>query len=421
MKFLKNLGDIITEMIKSISLKNFRQIDLKACDLFGKWYHVTISKNQLNRAAERGIGIDGSNYGFKGIKSSDMLLFPDLKTAVRDPFYEIPTLSIICNIKESNGSGSPLDPRSVAKRALSQLSGFSPGKLLVSPELEFFAIKSDKSYPQLSQSYYHAIPPKDYTSNFRSQVVRLMEEMGYKWKYHHSEVAFGQVEIEVPLATLVKAADGVMTARYIIENVAKEYGLKISFAPKPKKKFAGSGMHVHQYLARRGRSLFYDSKGSYAFLSQLALCYIGGLLKHTPALCAFTNPAPESYQRLVPGFEAPTKLFYSLGDRSAAIRIPAYALYSDELRIEYRPPDATCNIYLTLAAMLMAGIDGIINRLDPIKEGFGPETPKRKLKSLPTSVEEAKEALRKDHQFLLHGGVFSEELIAVWLNNLRMM
>ncbi|MCK5124210.1 MAG: glutamine synthetase, partial [Dehalococcoidia bacterium] len=253
--------------------------------------------------------------------------------------------------------------------------------------------------------------------------VRQIEQAGIPVKYHHHEVGVGQVEIEVLHDTLLKSADAVMLMKYLIKNVTRQSGKVATFMPKPLYQQAGNGMHVHQYLSNGRISLFYDKDG-YASLSQLALSYIGGLLKHGPALLAFTNPSTNSYKRLIPGYEAPVNLFFAAGNRTAAVRIPMYDVNKQRVRIEFRPPDATCNPYLALSAMLMAGLDGIENQIDPAAEGFGPfdidiaempEQERANIKALPSSLRDALDALKDDHDFLLKGEVFTEDLIDAWI------
>jgi len=275
---------------------------------------------------------------------------------------------------------------------------------------------------------YHAIPPKDQLYDLRSQMVMALESVGIPVKYHHHEVGGpGQSEIETPLMGMMAAADASMVIKYITKMVAHENGQTVTFLPKPLYGEAGSGMHFHQHIFKNNVNLFYDPQGP-NLLSQTALYYIGGLLTHAPAVLAFTNPSTNSYRRLVPGFEAPINAFFSSGNRSAAIRVPKYATQPDKVRMEFRPPDATCNPYLAMAAQLMAGLDGIRNKIDPTAAGFGPidddiftwpEERRATIKSLPTSLEEALKALEQDHQFLLEGAVFDETMIQNWIKAKR--
>jgi glutamine synthetase len=272
---------------------------------------------------------------------------------------------------------------------------------------------------------YHAIPPKDQLFNLRQEISRRLELMGVPVKYHHHEVGGpGQVEIETPMMGLIQSGDATMMIKYVAKMAAHLHGQTVTFMPKPLFGEAGSGMHFHQHLFKEGKNLFYDKDG-YGTLSKEALWYVGGLLSHGAAILALTNPSTNSYRRLVPGFEAPVNAFFSLGNRSAAVRIPKYANQPDTARIEFRPPDATGNVYLALSAMLMAGLDGIANRIDPTEAGFGPidanifawdDAKRSSIKSLPSSLNEALKAIETDHDFLLAGEVFNEELIQQWVD-----
>jgi glutamine synthetase len=272
---------------------------------------------------------------------------------------------------------------------------------------------------------YHAHPPRDSLYNLRSEMCLHLEAMGVPVKYHHHEVGGpGQVEIEPPLMGLLEAADATMKVKYVAKMTAAAHNQTATFMPKPLFGEAGNGMHFHQMLVKDGRSLFFDAEG-YACLSEMALYYTGGLLSHGPALLAFTNPSTNSFRRLVPGYEAPVNLFFSAGNRSAAVRIPAYANNPIEQRVEFRPPDATCNVYLAVAAQLMAGLDGILNRMDPGPAGFGPfdsniftwrEEERAKIQALPASLGQALEALDGDCDFLQAGGVMDAEFIDDWID-----
>jgi glutamine synthetase len=275
---------------------------------------------------------------------------------------------------------------------------------------------------------YHAIRPMDQFHDMRSEMCLELEAMGVEVKYHHHEVGGpGQCEIETPLFGIQKAGDACQKVKYVAKNVAVRHDQSVTFMPKPMFGEAGSGMHFHQMLRKGGKNLFY-SKDGYGFMSQTALWYIGGILKHGAVLLAITNPSTNSYRRLIPGFEAPINAFFSLGNRSSAIRVPKYADQEDTARFEFRPPDATCNVYLALAAQLMAGIDGIVNKIDPTAEGFGPfdvnlfswtEEERKKIKALPTSLAEACDALEQDNEFLLRGGVFDRLQLEDWVKALR--
>jgi len=445
----------IEEMFGFVKDEKIEMIDFKVIDLIGRWHHITIPASHFNeRTFVQGIGIDASSYpGYKKVASGDMRIIPDSSTAILDPFCELETLSLICDIFEPDGTPYLKYPRHVARKAESYMSQIQKGTALFSPELEFYIFDDIRyasgineafyyldsveafwnagaeEYPNLGYTFpqkggYHGIPPADVTFSLRSEMVKLIEEAGIAVKYHHHEVGGpGQVEIEVFFDSLLRAADAVMVMKYIIKNTAYQNQKIVNFMPKPLYQEAGSGMHVHQYISDNGISLFYNPDG-YACLSQLALNYIGGLLKHGPALLALTDSSTNSYKRLVPGYEAPVNLFFAAGNRTAAIRIPTYDTNEQNERIEFRPPDATCNPYLALAAMLMAGLDGVENKIDPSVEGFGPfeiniaemlEAERAKIKVLPASLEDALNALRDDHEFLLKGGVFTEDLIDAWI------
>ncbi|HQN43292.1 MAG TPA: type I glutamate--ammonia ligase [Anaerolineaceae bacterium] len=436
---------------------DIRMIDLKFCDLWGRWHHVTISASEFTpELMEAGIGFDGSSVGFKSVKAGDMALIPDLTTGFLDPFWEMPTLSFICDTVEADTKERFAgDPRIVVQRAEAYMQerGFATESLW-GPEFEFYvfndvvlentvnaasyrvdayegqwnSVQGGDGHLLPLHGGYHAIPPRDQTYDLRARMVMTLEQVGVPVKYHHHEVGGpGQCEIETPLMGLLAAADASLVIKYISKMVANAAGQTVTFLPKPLYGEAGSGMHFHQQLLRDGANLFYDAKGP-NLLSKTALYYIGGLLTHAPAVLAFTNPSTNSYRRLVPGFEAPISAFFSSGNRSAAIRVPKYATQPDTVRFEFRPPDATCNPYLAMAAQLMAGLDGIRRKIDPTPAGFGPidddifSWPAEKratIKSLPTSLEEALDALEADYDFLLEGGVFTEEMLRTWVKGKR--
>jgi glutamine synthetase len=432
-------------------------VDLKFCDLYGRWHHLSVPASQFSpELMENGIGFDGSAVGLKSVKAGDMVLVPELSTATIDPFWQAATLSFICTTLEADTHDIfPNDPRNIAIRAEEYLrkSGIA-SESRWGPEFEFYIFDSvSYEYGVNRASYrvdcseadwnslegghghyiplhggYHAIPPKDQFYNLRSEMCLRLEEMGVPVKYHHHEVGGpGQSEIETPMMGLVQAGDATMIIKYVSKMTAHQNGKTVTFMPKPLYGEAGSGMHFHQHLFKDGVNVFYDAQG-YGCLSKIALYYIGGLLTHGPALLAFTNPSTNSYSRLVPGFEAPVNAFFSLGNRSAAVRIPKYATQPDTARMEFRPPDATCNVYLALAAMLLAGMDGIQRKIDPTEAGFGPfdanifawtDEQRSKIKSLPATLNEALVALENDHDFLLAGDVFSELLIKQWVDHKR--
>jgi glutamine synthetase len=436
---------------------NIQIVDMKFCDLYGRWHHLSVPISQFSpELLENGIGFDGSAVGLKSVKAGDMVLVPDLSTAIRDPFWEAPTISFICTTLEADTHDVfTNDPRNIAIRAEAYLreTGIADESRW-GPEYEFYIFDSvSYEYGVNRASYrvdcseadwnsaegghghyiplhggYHAIPPKDRFFNLRTEMTLHLEAMGIPIKYHHHEVGGpGQSEIETPMMGLVRAGDATMIIKYVTKMTALAHDQTVTFMPKPLYGEAGSGMHFHQHLFKEGRNVFYDSKG-YGCLSQTALYYIGGLLTHGPALLALTNPSTNSYSRLVPGYEAPVNAFFSLGNRSAAVRIPKYATQPETARMEFRPPDATCNVYLALAAQLLAGLDGIHKQIDPTAAGFGPidanifdwsDEQRARIKSLPASLNEALIALENDHDFLLAGDIFSEMLIHQWVDYKR--
>ncbi len=445
------------EAQEHIGREGLRMVDLKFSDLWGRWHHVTIPASQFTENLMRdGVGFDGSSVGLKSVKSGDMVLLPDLTTAFRDPFCVHPTLSFICSAYEAD-TKSPFayDPRNIVRRAEEYLktTGIADESIW-GPEYEFYVFNhvsiengvnvasyrvdsSEADWNSATAGHghliplhggYHAIPPKDALHNLRGEICIELENLGVEVKYHHHEVGGpGQCEIETPLFGILRAGDATQIIKYVVKNVAVRHGQTATFMPKPLFGEAGSGMHFHQMLRKNSRNVFYDPNG-YGCLNELAFHYIGGILKHGPALLAITNPSTNSYRRLVPGFEAPVSALFSLGNRSAAIRVPKYADQEETARFEFRPPDATCNVYLALAAQLMAGLDGILKRIDPRAEGFGPidknvfaltEEERRKIRSLPTSLSEACDALEQDHQFLLKGDVFDEGQLADYIRHLR--
>jgi glutamine synthetase len=414
-------------------------IDLKAIDLTGRLHHISlpVTDNILDKMVKEGVGFDGSSYGFRKVENSDMVLIPDLKTAVIDPFREAPTLSFYAHIALTDAKRSPFnqDGRYLAKQVkdlLKKTTGADSSWW--STEFEFYIFSNVEFDTRTSSSYYkvehaeefykkayHAANPQDEYDDFRDEASRLLQKFGIKVKYHHHEVGErGQQEIETYFTDLLTTADNVITAKYILFNFAREKNLFITFMPKPMYHQAGNGMHLHMYLTKKGKNAFYK-KGEYGNMNELGRYFIGGMLKHGAALSAFTNPSTNSYKRLVPGFEAPVVLTYGQGNRASAIRIPKYVSNPQETRFEYRPPDATANPYLCLIAMLLAGIDGVTNKIDPVKEGFGPydknflEDPEsHKHQFLPRNLAEALDALAADNDFLMRGGIFTDELLDQW-------
>jgi len=441
-----------SDVKKFIEKEQVEAIDLRYVDLRGQWRHVTLPASDYGYAMLReGVGFDGSSVGFKKAYASDMaLLAPDLSTAMIDPFCQRKTLAFISEMVEADSRApSPLDPRGVARRAEQHLAKLDwVDTSMWGPEMEFNVLDGVSFNIGLSQSGYqihsceatlesgdglcgprilpsdgyHAMPPADSLYNLRAEIAAHLEAIGIEIKYHHHEGgSAGQMEIEIPLDGLLKAADTVMLIKYVAKMVSRKWGRSATFMPKPIPGDNGNGMHVHQSLWKGKRNLFFSENG-YGGLSDIALSYIAGLLAHGPALLAFTSPSTNSFRRLVPGFEAPTHLFFSIGNRTAAVRIPAYANTEETKRIEFRPPDASCNIYFCLAAQLLAGLDGIGRKIEsgdygPFDEDIHtwPEERLVKLKAVPGSLGEALEELRHDHDFLLQGQVFSQQLIEIWI------
>ena len=425
------------ELIKK---NKIQVIDLKALDLVGRLHHISLPvyKDTLKKIVDEGVGFDGSSYGFRKVENSDMILMPDLNTATIDPFREEPTLSFFSHIHLTDEKRTPFnqDGRFLAKRAealLKKVTGAD--KSWWGPEFEFYIFSNVEYDTRTSTSYYkvehveefykkayHAANPFDEYDDFRDQLTKLLIQQGVKVKYHHHEVGErGQQEIETYFSDLLASGDNIVTTKYILFNFAEKHGLHITLMPKPMYQQAGNGLHLHLYLTKKGKNIFYK-KGAYASLSEIGKYFIGGLLKHAPAVSAFTNPSTNSYKRLVPGFEAPVALTFGQGNRASAVRIPKYVKNPDETRIEYRPPDATMNPYFGMIAIILAGIDGISKKIDPIKEGFGPydknfleDDSVDKIHFLPRGLAEAMDALEADNKFLKQGNIFSDELLEQWV------
>jgi len=422
-------------------------VDLKFCDLLGTWQHVTLPIGSFDESAfDEGLGFDGSSIrGWQGIDKSDMILMPDASTAILDPFTEVPTLSLVCEIAEPvTYEPYAKDPRRVARRAEAYLreTGIAD-TCFVGPECEFFVFdevsyasganearyKVDSSeghwnsgdpglgYTIREKHGYFPPAPHDTLHDLRTRMVLTLERLGVQCEFHHHEVASaGQCEIDLRFESLSRMADQVLLYKYVVKNTALAAGKTATFMPKPIFGDNGSGMHCHQSLWLEGTPLFADRSGP-AGLSQLARGYVGGLLAHAPALLAFCAPTTNSYRRLVPGYEAPVNLAYSSRNRSACIRIPTYNESPKAKRIEFRCPDPTANPYLAFAAMLMAGLDGIERGLDPGEPcDFDLFEDDRGVAQVPGSLAEALDALEADHAFLLKGDVFSEELIRTWID-----
>ncbi|MDQ6914867.1 MAG: type I glutamate--ammonia ligase [Actinomycetota bacterium] len=440
-----------------------RMVDFKFTDLPGTWQHVGLSIYALDEEAfTEGLGFDGSSIrGFQEIQESDMVLIPDPSTAVIDPFHEQTTLSLVCNVIDPiTRELYSRDPRHVAAKAEAYLAGTGiADTCFMGPEAEFFVFdhvafdqrqntafyevdseqafwntgqgfgvarngQANLGYKLRSQQGYFPAPPGDTHADLRARMVVMMERMGIRCEFQHHEVgAPGQAEINVRFNTLLKMGDHLQLKKYVIKNVAREAGKSATFMPKPIFEENGSGMHVHQSLAKGGENVMYDFNG-FAQLSREALNYIGGILAHGRALMAFCAPTTNSYRRLVPGYEAPVNLVYSQRNRSAAVRIPVYSASPKAKRLEFRPPDPSANPYLAFSAMLMAGLDGIQNRIDPgqplDEDVFElPEDELAKIPQVPGSLDEALDALEEDHEFLLKGGVFTPDLIETWIDYKR--
>src|SRR3954454_11086433 len=430
-------------------------LDLRFTDLPGLWQHVSYPIGQLSEDSfEEGFGIDGSSIrGWAAINESDMLLIPDAKTASVDPFYETPTLVMLCDVIDPiTRQHYDRDPRWIARKAELYLQNTGVADIAYfGAEAEFFIFdnirfdqnqhsgfyfidaeegrwnsgreKDNLGYRPRYKEGYFPVPPTDHYQDMRSEMVQTMIKCGLHIECHHHEVATGgQCEIDQRVDTRVKSADNMMTYKYVVRNVANQYGKTVTFMPKPLFQDNGSGMHTHQSLWKGGVPLF--AGDSYAGLSQMALWYIGGLLKHARALSAIIAPTTNSYKRLVPGYEAPVNLAYSRLNRSAACRIPMYSASPKAKRVEFRPPDPAANPYLAFAAMMMAGLDGIVNKIDPGEPldkdiyDLSPEEMK-KVPSMPASLDEALTCLEDDHAFLLRGDVFTEELIETFIDYKR--
>ena len=440
------------EVMQFIKEQEVQFVDVKFCDLLGTWQHFTVPVSEISKDTFKdGFGFDGSSIrGWQAIDASDMLMIPDASTAVIDNFIEAKTLSLICNIKDPvTGKFYDRDPRYIAQKAEKYLKSTGiADTAYFGPEAEFF-IFDDIRYDQTSNSGYYYIDseegtwntgrdempnlghkprhkegyfpvsPIDTQTDIRNEMALELQNVGIRVEAAHHEVATGgQAEIDMRFNSLTAMGDNFMWFKYIIKNVARRYDKTATFMPKPLFGDNGSGMHVHQSLWKNGQPLFAGKE--YAGLSEMGLYYIGGILKHAKALCAFTNSTTNSYKRLVPGFEAPVNFVYSSRNRSAAVRIPMYSTSPKAKRIEYRTPDPTANGYIAFSALLMAGLDGIKNKIKPgnpvDKDLF--TLSKKELKNIPVapgSLEEALKELEKDHKFLLEGGVFTEDLIQTWI------
>src|SRR5579863_455755 len=439
------------KVMEFVKEHNIQVLDLRFTDLPGLWHHVSYPINQLSEDSfEEGFGMDGSSIrGWAAIHESDMLLIPDPAWYMLDPFTEVATLVMVCDVVDPvTKQRYDRDPRYIAKKAEMYIASTGlADTAFFGAEAEFFIfdnvrfdqreqhgfyfidaeegrwnsgrVENNLGYRPRYKEGYFPVAPTDHYQDLRTEMAMTMQNCGLEVECHHHEVATGgQTEIDLKFDSLLRSADHMMVFKYVVKNVANQYGKTVTFMPKPIFQDNGSGMHCHQSLWKQGQPLF--AGDGYAGLSQMALWYIGGLIKHGPALSALIAPTTNSYKRLVPGFEAPVNLAYSRRNRSAACRIPMYSASPKAKRVEYRPPDPSCNPYLAFAAMLMAGLDGIENKIDPGEPldkdiyDLGPEEMKA-VPSMPGSLEESRRALEKDHDFLLKGDVFSEELIETWV------
>jgi glutamine synthetase len=443
------------EVLDFAAKNSAKQLDLRFSDIPGLQHHISYPITELEAESfESGFGIDGSSIrGWAAINESDMLLIPDATTAFMDPFTEVPTLVMLGDVKDPiTKQNYERDPRWIAKKAELYLKNTGLGDTaFFGAEAEFFIFdnirfdqnahsgfyfidaeegrwnsgreKDNMGYRPRYKEGYFPVPPTDHYQDLRAEMVETMIKCGLVIECHHHEVATaGQCEIDQRFNTLVKSADNMMLYKYVIRNTAAQYGKTVTFMPKPLFGDNGSGMHTHQSIWKEGKPLF--AGDGYAGLSPMALNYIGGLLKHARALSAIIAPTTNSYKRLVPGYEAPVNLAYSRRNRSAACRIPMYSASPKAKRVEFRPPDPSCNPYMAFSAMLMAGLDGVLNKIEPGEPldkdiyDLSPEEMKA-VPSMPASLEEALSCLEDDHQFLLKGDVFSGDLIETFIEYKR--
>ncbi|MCC7403348.1 MAG: type I glutamate--ammonia ligase [Bdellovibrionales bacterium] len=439
------------EVLKFAKERGCKMVDFKFTDLPGMWQHFTIPLSELTvDTFEDGLGFDGSSIrGWRSIHESDMVVKPDPKTAIVDPFMEVPTLSLTCDVVMPSGEAYDRDPRNLIKRANAYLlSTGVADTAYFGPEAEFFIfddvryeqtayggfyqVDSDEASwnsgrdegknlgykPRHKEGYFPALP-SDSHHDLRTEICLELERCGMIVERQHHEVATaGQGEIDIRFDSMIEMADKMQWFKYIVKNVARRHGKSATFMPKPLFGDNGSGMHTHVSLWKDGEPLFAGDK--YAGLSQMGLYFIGGILKHASALCAFTNPTTNSYKRLVPGFEAPIKLAYSFSNRSAAIRIPNSGPNPKAKRLEFRTPDPASNVYLALSCILMAGLDGVLNKIhpgDPLdKDIYGlPPEEAAKVPSVPATLDRSLMALEQDHEFLLKGDVFTKDFIKSWI------
>jgi len=441
-----------TDVLKLIQNEDVKMVDFKFLDFVGVWQHFSVPPSQLEESSfEDGFGFDGSSIrGWQAIQESDMLILPDPETAFIDPFLAETTLSLTCTILDPiTRQPYTRDPRSVALKAENYLRSTGiADTAYFGPEAEFFIFddvrfwsenntcgygidseegiwNSGKMIPEGNLGHrprhkegYFPVPPTDALQNIRTEMVLTMQKLGIDIEAHHHEVATGgQCEIDMRFQPLTLMADRLMMYKYVVKNVARKYGKSACFMPKPMFGDNGSGMHVHVSLWKQDKPLFAGS--GYAGLSEMALYFVGGLLKHAAAILAFCAPTTNSYKRLVPGYEAPVNLAYSQRNRSAAVRIPMYSPSPKAKRLEFRPPDPSCNPYYAFSAMLMAGLDGVQNKLDPgdpLDRNIYDLPPEElaKVPLVPGSLQGALAALEADHEFLLKGDVFTQDVIQMW-------
>ena len=445
------------DVLKLVKDNGIEVIDVRFCDLPGLMQHFSIPAHELTEDVfEEGLGFDGSSIrGFQEIQESDMLLIPDPNTAVLDPFRQHPTLNVNCFVRDPlTGEPYSRDPRYIVQKAEAYLvSTGIADTAYFGPEAEFYIFDSVRfdqnqysgyyfldsvegvwnsgrereldgtpnlAYKPRYKEGYFPVPPMDHFQDLRSEMVRVLEQVGIEIEVQHHEVGTsGQAEIDMRFDTIARMADKLMLYKYVVKSVARAAGYSVTFMPKPIFQDNGSGMHVHQSLWKGGEPLFFDANG-YAGLSDVARWYIGGLLKHAPSVLAFSNPTTNSYKRLVPGYEAPVNLVYSQRNRSASVRIPLYSKSPKAKRLEFRCPDPSCNPYLAFSAMLMAGLDGIQNRIEPPapvdKDLYDlPPEELAKVPQVPGSLGESLAALEADHEFLLRGDVFTPDVIETWV------
>ena len=440
------------DVLDLIKEKEIKVVDLRFLDFPGVWQHFTVPTTELNEGSfEDGFGFDGSSIrGWQPIHASDMLVVPDASTAQMDPFFEEPTLVLIGDIVDPvTREAYSRDPRNIAKKAESYLKSTGVGDTaFFGPEAEFFIfddIRFDNAsngcfyevdsiegiwntgrdecpnlgYKPRHKEGYFPVPPTDKLQDIRTEMLLTLEALGIETECQHHEVATaGQAELDMRFKPLLQMGDQLMWFKYVLKNIAVQHGMTLTFMPKPLYGDNGTGMHTHISIWKGNEPMFAGDK--HGGMSEMAMYGIGGILKHCRALCAFTNPSTNSYKRLVPGFEAPVNLAYSTRNRSAAIRLPMYSASPKAKRIEFRTPDPSCNGYLAFSAMLMAVLDGIDNKLDPgepLNKNIYDLPPEElaNIPSAPGSLDEALDALREDHEFLLKGDVFTQDVIDMWL------